>query len=198
MQDHDTYRIADGRRGSTRRGEPLHPPGWLADPLGRHEIRYWDGWEWTGHVSDAGIPATDPVAAGCEADLPVPCRIAAAGDRLIPPVAAAGSSRRLWPWLVIAAAVLLVAVIVTGTRGPTESADTRVRLARRSAPVPATTATTLPVPECQRIVLEVQAGMRAMTAAGYRRACGELPPGVMLAPATTTVTGGAFEVARRP
>ena len=30
---------------------------WYADPLGNHEVRYWDGWRWTEHVSDNGSPA---------------------------------------------------------------------------------------------------------------------------------------------
>ena len=34
-------------------------PGWDADPYGRHELRYWDGAEWTDHVSDAGVTGTD-------------------------------------------------------------------------------------------------------------------------------------------
>ena len=37
------------------------PAGWLADPLGRHELRYWDGERWTEHVSDGGAQATDPL-----------------------------------------------------------------------------------------------------------------------------------------
>jgi hypothetical protein len=36
-----------------------HPPGWDADPYGRHELRYWDGAEWTDHVSDAGVQSRD-------------------------------------------------------------------------------------------------------------------------------------------
>jgi hypothetical protein len=35
-------------------------PGWLVDPSGRHEKRYWSGSEWTEHVTDAGIPSSDP------------------------------------------------------------------------------------------------------------------------------------------
>jgi hypothetical protein len=35
-------------------------PGWLIDPTRRHEKRYWSGSEWTEHVSDAGVPGTDP------------------------------------------------------------------------------------------------------------------------------------------
>ncbi|MDH3705168.1 MAG: DUF2510 domain-containing protein [Acidimicrobiia bacterium] len=36
-------------------------PGWHADPLGRHESRYWDGAQWTEHVADAGVQSTDPL-----------------------------------------------------------------------------------------------------------------------------------------
>ena len=32
-------------------GPPATPPGWFPDPLGRHEQRYWDGLQWTEHVS---------------------------------------------------------------------------------------------------------------------------------------------------
>jgi len=35
-------------------------PGWLTDPSGRHERRYWSGSEWTEHVIDGGVPGTDP------------------------------------------------------------------------------------------------------------------------------------------
>jgi hypothetical protein len=33
--------------------------GWLVDPTGRHEQRYWSGSAWTEHVSDGGVPGTD-------------------------------------------------------------------------------------------------------------------------------------------
>ena len=36
---------------------------WHPDPFGRHELRYWDGSEWTEHVSDGGVAATDPPVA---------------------------------------------------------------------------------------------------------------------------------------
>jgi hypothetical protein len=39
-------------------------PGWLVDPTGRHEHRYWSGSEWTEHVTDGGIPGTDPPPPG--------------------------------------------------------------------------------------------------------------------------------------
>ena len=35
------------------------PAGWHQDPLGRHQFRYWDGAQWTEHVSDAGVVGLD-------------------------------------------------------------------------------------------------------------------------------------------
>ena len=35
-------------------------PGWFDDPTGAHELRYWDGDEWTEHVSDGGAPSRAP------------------------------------------------------------------------------------------------------------------------------------------
>lgn len=39
------------------------PARWLADPTGRHQMRYWDALRWTEHVSDDGVTAVDPVQA---------------------------------------------------------------------------------------------------------------------------------------
>jgi hypothetical protein len=39
------------------------PAGWYADPSGRYELRYWDGTQWTEHVSRAGQQYTDPPVA---------------------------------------------------------------------------------------------------------------------------------------
>src|SRR3954462_3883542 len=36
------------------------PAGWFADPLGRHEMRYYDGQQWTEHVSSHGRQSVDP------------------------------------------------------------------------------------------------------------------------------------------
>lgn len=38
-------------------------PGWLPDPTGRHEHRYWDGFNWTSDVSDGGVTSFDPYEA---------------------------------------------------------------------------------------------------------------------------------------
>jgi uncharacterized protein YxjI len=36
------------------------PAAWYADPLGRHELRYYDGTQWTEHVSSHGRQSVDP------------------------------------------------------------------------------------------------------------------------------------------
>ena len=36
-------------------------PAWHPDPTGRHELRYWDGAQWTDHVSDRGVQAVSPL-----------------------------------------------------------------------------------------------------------------------------------------
>ena len=42
---------------STTQATP--PPGWHPDPWRRHELRYWDGTTWTGHVSTQGVQGHD-------------------------------------------------------------------------------------------------------------------------------------------
>lgn len=42
---------------------PQDKTGWHPDPLGRYEHRYWEGTEWSGHVSTAGVTAWDPLEA---------------------------------------------------------------------------------------------------------------------------------------
>jgi hypothetical protein len=37
------------------------PEGWDPDPFGRHQLRYWDGQQWTDAVEDFGVLGSDPV-----------------------------------------------------------------------------------------------------------------------------------------
>lgn len=37
----------------------LPAAAWYPDPRGRHELRYWDGAEWTDHVADGGQTSVD-------------------------------------------------------------------------------------------------------------------------------------------
>jgi hypothetical protein len=39
--------------------EPTYPPGFYADPEGRFEARWWDGFQWTSQVIIAGQPGVD-------------------------------------------------------------------------------------------------------------------------------------------
>ena len=34
-------------------------PGWYSDPWGKHEYRYWDGYQWTHHVASRGRQSED-------------------------------------------------------------------------------------------------------------------------------------------
>ena len=40
---------------------PAAAAGWFADTTSRHQLRYWDGSQWTENVSDNGATAVDPV-----------------------------------------------------------------------------------------------------------------------------------------
>ncbi len=37
------------------------PANWYPDPVNRHQLRYWDGANWTDHVSDNGVSGVDPL-----------------------------------------------------------------------------------------------------------------------------------------
>jgi hypothetical protein len=52
---------AGASAGATEAGAA--PAGWYADPSSRFELRYWDGAQWTEHVSRAGQQYTDPPVA---------------------------------------------------------------------------------------------------------------------------------------
>ena len=41
-------------------GGQTHPASWYPDPFGRFEMRYFDGAQWTAHVSNGGQQQTDP------------------------------------------------------------------------------------------------------------------------------------------
>lgn len=73
---------------------------WLPDPSGRHQLRWWDGSEWTEHVSDQGTQATDPLAG----DAPPP-----------PPGAGARRSGRATAALVLGIVGILVFPVVCST-----------------------------------------------------------------------------------
>jgi len=44
-----------------RVGFEVRVPGFFDDPMGRHELRYWDGRRWTEYVKERGERFTDPL-----------------------------------------------------------------------------------------------------------------------------------------
>lgn len=54
-------RSARQRVEDTKRGFATRDPGFFEDPLGRHELRYWDGASWTEYVKESGERFTDPL-----------------------------------------------------------------------------------------------------------------------------------------
>lgn len=73
---------------------------WLPDPSGRHQLRWWDGNEWTEYVSDQGTQATDPLSG----ETPPP-----------PPGAGARRSGRATAALVLGIVGILVFPVVCST-----------------------------------------------------------------------------------
>jgi len=57
----DSSRSAGAEAPGPRPKEHVVPEGWYADPAGRHEWRWFDGDDWTPHVSDHGELSTDDV-----------------------------------------------------------------------------------------------------------------------------------------
>lgn len=45
---------------ATPSGNEARSAGWYPDPSGRHAQRYWDGTDWSAHVSDGSTTTTDP------------------------------------------------------------------------------------------------------------------------------------------
>ncbi len=78
---------ASGTSASGTAAASTNPPRWLADPLGRHEMRYWDGRGWTGHVSDAGVASVDDGREMPAADQTVHRPVGVAGAPAVAPSA---------------------------------------------------------------------------------------------------------------
>jgi hypothetical protein len=74
--------------------DPAAPPGWHPDPWAAAALRYWDGQQWTGHVSGmpgASAPAALPVAVPQIAEERTASRWAKVGLAWAGPAVAVGS-----------------------------------------------------------------------------------------------------------
>ena len=77
--------------------------GWHPDPLGRHEHRYWDGTQWTEHVSSNGKQAVDPPVGAS----PVPT-VKRAPEKIRADVGKAGASSQAGGGTIFTEPVLVV------------------------------------------------------------------------------------------
>lgn len=83
--------------------------GWSNDPTGRHELRYFDGTNWSGYVSDDGRQANDPFEDDATTEqVSTGPAIAAPSEQ-----ADESASPRRWPWVV----GIVVALILGGAIG---------------------------------------------------------------------------------
>lgn len=64
--------------------------GWLADPTGRHQLRYLAAGQWTDNVSDNGVTGTDPLHAPSAPSAPAAPPAAAPGYQSPPAGSAPG------------------------------------------------------------------------------------------------------------
>jgi hypothetical protein len=94
--------------------EAGNPARWARDPTGRHELRYWNGSEWTEHVSDAGVPSTDPPVVNApipeSATPPSAAWTAPTKDRSLRAVIAQIKRWPLWAKIVVPVAIVVVVV----------------------------------------------------------------------------------------
>lgn len=67
------------------------PAGWYADPAGKHEQRYYDGYQWTEHVHSHGRQSIDPLP-GVGSNVPTVQRDASKVQRDVQRAGVAGQS----------------------------------------------------------------------------------------------------------
>ncbi len=110
--------------------------GWWQDPTGMHELRYFDGNEWTAHVSDQGAPSQDPVIAPpppvavpptptlpvASPTIPTPAAPAPAPSQSGAFPAAPTAKKPVWKrwWFLGGAAIIVLIVIAAAVSAPAE------------------------------------------------------------------------------
>jgi hypothetical protein len=100
--------------------------GWHPDPLGRHQLRYFDGEQWTPHVVDGSDVSFDPLAPSTPEVTPDE---ATSDSRSR--TRARTRTRRV-QWLVLAGIILLVGAATLGTLAFAGSSGTQTATVRGS------------------------------------------------------------------
>lgn len=120
---------------------------WHPDPFQRHELRWWDGTQWTEHVSDHGVNGTDPpMVAPAPVTVPHPTlpppTVTPAMSLPQQPVAAPVKTSRtpLIAGAAIAAVALVVGAVVL-TRGDGDKGASATTTVTPSTTIVATTTT---------------------------------------------------------
>lgn len=101
--------------------------GWLPDPTGRHQHRYWNGTAWTSAVADAGVHSEDP---------PQQWGQPTAGRPDPPPQQANEASKANGTWTTMSVVVTAIAGLITAVTGifvATRGSDTYQPEVRREA-----------------------------------------------------------------
>jgi hypothetical protein len=55
-----SIQLVDGTRQAASQPQAA-PAGWHPDPLGRYQVRYWDGLRWTEAVANDGVQSVDAI-----------------------------------------------------------------------------------------------------------------------------------------
>jgi hypothetical protein len=100
------YQYPQGPPLPTQQGgapAPSRAAGWHPDPLGRHQLRFWDGAYWSDHVADRGVVSVDPMT-------PATGVYAAYGTQPAAPVQPKRRHTKTWVALGLIVVVLLLAV----------------------------------------------------------------------------------------
>jgi len=105
----------------------MEDAGWRTDPTARHELRYFDGNDWSAHVSDQGQQAVDPFDTPGTDDEPTDV----VGSEIVPADADNGTaSPRRWPWVAGIAAAVVVGLAIGAAAQTTKITDLESKLTR--------------------------------------------------------------------
>lgn len=105
------------------------PSGWLADPSGRHEKRYFNGEAWTDRVLDGALHASDPIG-----DVTSQPHSSAHRRSIVPPRSVVAAARPAGNGFAVAGLTVgIIAVVMALAPSASRQADSSVCSAFSSA-----------------------------------------------------------------